>query len=453
MKSKKNRVTSGRGVMSRRDIMSGRGIMSGISAMVMLLAMVTLLTVMLVGCGAEQVLEATNELQETVPEDAAQTIPETASEDISPKHSKQIEIYYWAMMSDHAEKEEVTIEDFQEEDLQTVAKVLGYLCSHNIVSIDTKVEEFYIEQASDSASGQASDSASNQGSKQKSGKTLHLDLNKAFAEYLNTMGSSGEQIVLSSLVNTFLDAWNGDCIYITSNGKVLQTAHKTYEEAFVKSELNLAGDELEKDAEEIHYQIKSCDLENDDTISVPSLQVKYPVFTEMYNGDVQETINQKIVEYVGRFFVAEGLSAAVGDYELYENARDIYIVFRGTTCSEQTDYETKKILTLHFDLETGSLIQLNEVMDVALIVNRITEGDYTILSDDMDKDSFRKILEEDYPDLQESLEQFDIGKGLSSISVPPGYSFETDDGLHLIFSVSHEKGDYVEIVTKAPVLP
>ena len=447
MRSKKNRAMSGRGVMS------GRGIMSGISAMVMLLAMVTLLTVMLVGCGAEQVLEATNELQETVPEGVTETIPEADSEDISQKNPKQIEIYYWAMMSNHAEKEEVTIEDFQEEDLQTVARVLGYLSSHNIVSVDTKVEEFYIEQTSDSVSGQSSGSASNQDSKQKSGKTLHLDLNKAFSEYLNTMGNSGEQIVLSSLVNTFLDAWDGDCIYITSNGKVLQTDHRTYEEAFVKSELNLAVDELEEDEEDIYYQIETCDLENDDTISVSALQVKYPVFTEMDNTDVQETINQKIVEYVGRFFVAEGLSAAVGDYELYEKARDIYIVFRGTTCSEQTDYETKKILTLHFDLETGSMVQLNEVMDVSQIVNQITEGDYLILSEDLDKDSFRKILEDDYPDLQESLEQFDIGKGLSSISVPPGYSFETDDGLHLIFSVSHEKGDYLEIVTKAPVLP
>ena len=59
------------------------------SALVMLMAMLMAMLV-LVGCGAENVLEAGNELQETVLEDAVETIPEADSEDISQKNPKQI---------------------------------------------------------------------------------------------------------------------------------------------------------------------------------------------------------------------------------------------------------------------------------------------------------------------------------------------------------------------------
>ena len=423
---------------------------------VLVMVSVTFLSLLsLVGCGSRQDVESSKENRDMIStedsgggsditsENASEGTPGMASESIddmnsgelSEKPAKQIDIYYWAMMSNHAEKEAVTIEDFGEEDLQTVSKVLGCLASHNIVSIDTKAEAFSMEK--------------------ESGKTLHLDLNKAFSEYLNTMGSSGEQIILSSLTNTFLDAWNADCIYITAAGKTLQTDKKIYEDAFGKSELNLTMEEQEEEnqkKEKIPYLIEACQLENQDGIEIPTLQVKYPVFSEMEEREVQEAINEKIQEYVKRCFVAEGLRSAIGDYTLYERAKDIYIVFEGTTCGQRGDYETLKKLVLHFDLETGSLMQLYEGMDICQIENQIRNGEYEILSEGIDKDTFSKMLDRYYPDLQNTLEQFDIGKGFNSISVPPGYSYETEDGLILIFSVLHGDGDYVEIKTKAPVL-
>lgn len=97
-------------------------------------------------------------------------------------------------------------------------------------------------------------------------------------------------------------------------------------------------------------------------------------------------------------------------------------------------------------------MQLYEGMDISQIENQIRNGEYEILSEGIDKDTFSKMLDRYYPDLENTLEQFDIGKGFNSISVPPGYSYETEDGLILIFSVLHGDGDYVEIKTKAPVL-
>lgn len=63
-----------------------------------------------------------------------------------------------------------------------------------------------------------------------SGKTLKLDLNSDFQTGLSKMGTSGEYMMLGSVVNTFLKAFGADSITITVNGKALGTGHAIYTE-------------------------------------------------------------------------------------------------------------------------------------------------------------------------------------------------------------------------------
>lgn len=68
------------------------------------------------------------------------------------------------------------------------------------------------------------------------GKELTLDMNQAFADYVNTMGTTGEFLTFGSVVNTFLTAYDAQSIMITAEGDVISTGHNIYEEPFGKLE-------------------------------------------------------------------------------------------------------------------------------------------------------------------------------------------------------------------------
>lgn len=59
-------------------------------------------------------------------------------------------------------------------------------------------------------------------------KSLDLDLNQAFATFMQSSGSTGEYISLGSLCNTFLDAYGCEQIRITVEGGTLSTGHTDY---------------------------------------------------------------------------------------------------------------------------------------------------------------------------------------------------------------------------------
>lgn len=60
---------------------------------------------------------------------------------------------------------------------------------------------------------------------------IQLDLSAQFSNALNTMGTSGEYIMLGSLVNTFMDAFDADGVFLTIDGKTLETGHNIYDQA------------------------------------------------------------------------------------------------------------------------------------------------------------------------------------------------------------------------------
>lgn len=59
-------------------------------------------------------------------------------------------------------------------------------------------------------------------------KSLNLDLNQAFADFLQSLGSTGEYMVVGSVCNTFLNAYDCSQVQITVEGNTLATGHVEY---------------------------------------------------------------------------------------------------------------------------------------------------------------------------------------------------------------------------------
>lgn len=58
---------------------------------------------------------------------------------------------------------------------------------------------------------------------------IHLDLDDSFAAQINSMGTSGEYIMMGSLVNTVLDAFDADGLMLTVNGEIFESGHSIYD--------------------------------------------------------------------------------------------------------------------------------------------------------------------------------------------------------------------------------
>ena len=58
---------------------------------------------------------------------------------------------------------------------------------------------------------------------------ITIDFNRAFADAVCSMGTSGEFLVVGSVVNTFLDAFGGESVYFTVDDQILESGHETYD--------------------------------------------------------------------------------------------------------------------------------------------------------------------------------------------------------------------------------
>lgn len=93
----------------------------------------------------------------------------------------------------------------------TPDELVNALARHNIVSLDTKVISFEQEE-------------------QDGATVIYLDLSKAAGDYLRTMSKEAECIIVSAVVDTFLDNYNADAVCITVEGKALVTSNAEYTE-------------------------------------------------------------------------------------------------------------------------------------------------------------------------------------------------------------------------------
>lgn len=63
----------------------------------------------------------------------------------------------------------------------------------------------------------------------KSGGDITLDFNEAFAQRIRSTGTAGEYILMGSLVNTYLDAFNAATVTVTVEGGVWESGHVIYD--------------------------------------------------------------------------------------------------------------------------------------------------------------------------------------------------------------------------------
>lgn len=61
------------------------------------------------------------------------------------------------------------------------------------------------------------------------GSRLNIDFNEAFLNYLCTMGTSGEMILVGSVVQTFLNAYQAESVLLTVEGSVFESGHVIYD--------------------------------------------------------------------------------------------------------------------------------------------------------------------------------------------------------------------------------
>lgn len=60
------------------------------------------------------------------------------------------------------------------------------------------------------------------------GDKLELDVDQIFGEKLRSYGTSGENVLMGCVVNTYLDAYKAGSIKITEEGQVLCSGHREY---------------------------------------------------------------------------------------------------------------------------------------------------------------------------------------------------------------------------------
>ena len=62
-------------------------------------------------------------------------------------------------------------------------------------------------------------------------KVLSIHFNEAFRKYISTQGTAGEYVIIGSIVNTFLDAYEAENAYLFVGDQPLETGHNVYNEA------------------------------------------------------------------------------------------------------------------------------------------------------------------------------------------------------------------------------
>ena len=58
---------------------------------------------------------------------------------------------------------------------------------------------------------------------------LNIDFNQAFGDLVCSMGTSGELMIVGSVVNTFLSAFQAESVYFTVEGQILESGHVIYD--------------------------------------------------------------------------------------------------------------------------------------------------------------------------------------------------------------------------------
>lgn len=153
---------------------------------------------MMEGADLQENSDGTEQTEES--QEVTQEIMEIAA--VSPE-KKQVEIYFGNENGDTILSEVVEMESV------TANKVMEELVRKEVVTKEAKVLGV-VKQTKD-------------------GKTrLKLNMSKEFGELVSNMGSSGEYIIVGSVVNTFLGLYDAEDVLILIEGETFETGHQLY---------------------------------------------------------------------------------------------------------------------------------------------------------------------------------------------------------------------------------
>ena len=356
------------------------------------------------GCGGQTLTEyeQQNESSNTAAtENDATTDTLTAQpEEIQKPETVSVCIYYSNAQATGFEKAEVSLEQL------TPDVLLSELAKVNVVSYDTKALNF-----------------------SKSGKSLTLDLSEDFSNYINMMGTAGEYIVLGSLVNTFLTAYDADDILITIKGKTLETSHAIYDKALTMYEVSDTSSKEEEGGkkEPMVYRLKDTAYTQDD------IKIYYPQFDGMPDEELQKEWNQAIFE-----IVSADLEKDEKEYESYDVDYKVgfctteKISFLFTEKFKISGESDTRIYALTFDLVEGKCLRFGEMTDMMETVsyNMANGGYYKVTNSDVDRETFDEYYKQiisDAGDFREMFLRYDYDLTDPSLE-PQGYSYINGDG-------------------------
>lgn len=260
-------------------------------------------------------------------------------------------------------------------------------------------------------------------------KVAMLDMNQAFADYLNRLGTAGEYIVMGSLVNTFLDCYQCDLLMITAEGRVLKTGHEVYEEYLEMF-----------DYTEASYQIREQLLEEG------GIRISCPQIEGLADEEMQGKWNRIFLGAEERAMDEWDASGTYEvSYEVKTMTKDVLsILMNGSFDGDETDRPCSFQYTYNIDLNTGESIRLADHVDVEKLAENMFAGTGYYVEESLAPHFLERLkaIYETPGALARSLEGYDYAE---DGSVPYGYSYISDGKVWLCMEVPHELGDYIEI--------
>lgn len=132
------------------------------------------------------------------------------------------------------EEKDITITEEKNENTsvsETTAKMKIYFAdsgSGEIISKEVDVEKVTPELIWENLQNEgviSSECALNQYTLYEEEKLIDIDVNGTFGNYIRSMGTTGENIVLTSITRSYLENFGYEGIKITVDGQVLETGH------------------------------------------------------------------------------------------------------------------------------------------------------------------------------------------------------------------------------------
>lgn len=266
---------------------------------------------------------------------------------------------------------------------------------------------------------------------EEKGNELYLTLNLPgdFRDFLSAQEGDKEALVVGSLVNTFLDAYQAEAIKITAGEEALETDSNAY-----KGWLNM------------YPYVEASYTVEDILLSDETVFFHYPQLAGLGSTEIQDTWNTRIEERTLAMAaeLPEG-SSIKGDYKIKTMNDELLSILMFGEISEQGGKSSRRFeYTYNIDMATGEYVRLAHYRNVEQIARDMMEGKgYT--ADGESEGEFQERLMIMYGDQQQlaaALRGFDFGDGQEN---PPGYSYRQDGKTYLCIRVPHALGDFIDI--------